>query len=621
LKVGDIEFKNEFVMAPVKTGYNEGNGRVTERHLEFYDRRASHLGGIIPEPFYLDRGLRELPTQMGIDSDDRLDGLRELTGVIHQNGANAIAHLNHPGRMANPKIDGNFFVSSTDKACENGGATPKKMAQEDIKEAKSLFRDAAVRAEKAGFDLIELQFGHGYLVAQFLSPKVNDRDDNYGGSFVNRSRFGVEVLREVDAAVDVPIQIRVSGDEMIDGGIKLAETKKFARELVENGAEGIHVSAGTVCTTPPWYFQHMFTPKGKTWEMAKSLKPQLPVPVTTVGRINSRKDVDRIKEAEMADFLAIGRGLVADPDFVGKYTGKVEGRIRPCLACSDGCLGGVKSGSGLGCLMNPEVRDFEGLDSSETAKDVVVVGGGLAGMSAARTLDERGHNATLYEKDELGGVFNLAHLPPGKDPLQRGIDYFVEEIKAREIDTIKDKAEADDLKDYDHAVIATGARPVFPNIDGLEDYLWAEVLQEENMPEEKKVMVIGGGLVGVETAKALAHNENRVILVELLPEVGGNMIGLEKAQLLKSLKNRDNVEITTETDIKRVEDNEVFASRAGEELHWEGVEEFVIVTGMESHNPIDQSELSVPSTVIGDAKEPAKAEDAIESGYEAAKQI
>ncbi|MFP4135528.1 MAG: NAD(P)/FAD-dependent oxidoreductase [Candidatus Acetothermia bacterium] len=621
MKIGDTEFRNEFIMAPVKTGYNEGQGEVTRRHLEFYDRRAAHVGGVIPEPFYLDRGLRELPTQMGIDSEDKLSGLRELTGVVGDNGAKAIAHLNHPGRMANPKIDENYYVSSTDVACENGGAEPKRMTEEDIFNAKVLFRDAAVRAEEAGFDLIELQFGHGYLVAQFLSKRVNDREDRYGGSFENRARFGLEVLQEVKEATNLPVQVRLSGDEMVEGGIDFEESKEFARRLVENGVDGIHVSAGTVCTTPPWYFQHMFTPKGRTWEMASMLKEELPVPITAVGQINGEEDVDKIKKNEMADFLAVGRALVADPDFVGKYTGEIHRRIRPCLACSDGCLGGVKSGEGLGCLMNPAVKDFEGLEEPEVEKEVAVVGGGLAGMSAARTLDERGHDVTLYEKDELGGIFNFAPLPPGKDPLQKGIDYFISEVRDREIEVVKKEARKEDLEGYDHVVVATGARPVFPEIEGLDDYRWAEVLKEDNIPSGKKVMVIGGGLVGVETTKALAEKENEVTLVEILPEVGGNMIGLEKAQLLNSLGKRDNVEIATETDIERIEDDKVFATKNGEKLYWEGVEEFVVVTGVKSYNPLDEEELAIPSDVIGDAREPAKAEDAIKSGYQVAKRI
>ncbi len=181
-----LTLKNQFIFPPIKTGYGDGSGIVTERHLAFYKRRSQYLGAVIPEPFYMDKGLRELPTQMGIDSDDKIDGLKKLTALLHETDTKAIAHLNHPGRMANPKILGNHFISSTDKPCENGGKTPKRMTKEDIAMVINLFKESAIRAQKADFDLTELQFGHGYLVAQFLSPFVNDREDEYGGTFENR---------------------------------------------------------------------------------------------------------------------------------------------------------------------------------------------------------------------------------------------------------------------------------------------------------------------------------------------------------------------------------------------------------------------------------------------------
>lgn len=218
-----LSLKNQFIFAPVKTGYSDGNGIVTERHVAFYKRRAQYLGAVIPEPFYLDKGLRELPTQMGIDDDNKIAGLKKLVDLIHQQGCKVIAHLNHPGRMANPKIPGNYFISSTDRPCENGGATPKKMNKEDMRNVVNLFVEGAVRAEKSGFDIIELQFGHGYLIAQFISPFVNDRNDEFGGNFENRMMFPLEILQSVMQAVNLPIIIRISGDEMILEGIKLPE--------------------------------------------------------------------------------------------------------------------------------------------------------------------------------------------------------------------------------------------------------------------------------------------------------------------------------------------------------------------------------------------------------------
>ena len=399
-----MELKNPFIFAPIKLGYSDGDGYVNNRHIAFYTARSQYLGAVILEPLYMDKGLREIPMQLGIDNDDKIEGLQKLISPLHESGAKVIAHLNHPGRMANPKIPRNYFVSSTDKSCENGGAIPKRMDREDMDKVIRLFVDAATRAQKANFDGIELQFGHGYLLAQFISPLVNDRTDEYGGEFERRIRFPLEVLQAVRNAVDLPIIARISGDEMVPNGIKLSEMITFSKILEENGVEAVHVSAGSVCSTPPWFFQHMFIPKGKTWEMAKEIRENVEIPVIFVGRINTFEDIEKITNTYLADYIAIGRALVADPDFIGKYLDRSKGAVRPCLACAEGCLGGVKSGQGLQCLVNPEVgRETEVFEIAKQPKQYAVVGGGLAGMEAAITLKRRGHSVDLYETDTLGG--------------------------------------------------------------------------------------------------------------------------------------------------------------------------------------------------------------------------
>lgn len=619
-----LKLRNEFIMAPIKLGYADGTGEINQKHIRFYAERSKYIGAITPEPMFLDKGLREIPTQIGIDCEGKIPGLKQLTATIHAKGAAVIAHLSHPGRMANPKLPGNYYLSSTDKACENGGALPKRMTRKEMDQVKELFVQAAMRAEKSGFDVIELQFGHGYLLAQFLSPAVNDRDDKYGGSFKNRLRFPLEVLEAVKWGTNLPIIARVSGEEMTPHGIKMDETFQLVEALKSKGVKAVHVSAGTVCSTPPWFFQHMFVPKGKTWQFAKTIKEKTGMPAIFVGRINSKADINRLKNEFDPDFIAIGRALVADPDFIGKYLGETSGLIRPCLACSEGCLGGVKSGKGLGCVVNP----LAGKESREPArhpdnsKKYAVVGGGLAGMEAALTLKQRGHEVMIYEKDKLGGQFNLAWLPPNKESLKEILDYFEEEIKNQSIPVIYKEATPAILlnEKYDGILLATGAIPVIPPLKGLSTYFWAEFLEENNLPHGKKIVVIGGGLIGIEIASKLVDANNEIVIVELLEEVARGMEMIERNMTLKKMTSQ-NIPIYPGTRVTEIEGDKVYLS-GKHEIMLENIDHIVVATGMKSYHPLEKDlEGKIPVYLIGDARKVGKAQEAIYDGFITAEQL
>jgi len=613
-----LALKNPFIFAPVKTGYGDKSGNINTKHLDFYKKRAKYLGAITPEPLYIDKGLRELPMQIGISSDAHLEGLKELTSMIHSFDTKVIAHLNHPGRMANPMIPDNYFISSTDRACEAGGATPKRMNNSDMEQVKNLFRQAAQRAEKAGFDIIELQMGHGYLLAQFISPFVNNRDDEYGGSFENRIKFPLEVLDVIQAAVDLPVIVRISGDEMIPQGIHLDEMIALSKILKEKGVEAIHVSAGTVCNTPPWYFQHMFVPKGKTWEMAAKIQAEVGIPAVFVGQINTAEDVEKLQNEMHAEYIALGRALVADSDFAGKYLGEIDEIIRPCLSCSDGCLGGVKSGKGIGCLVNPLVG-YEGEMPAKAAKSkhIAVVGAGLAGSEAALNLVRKGHKVTIFEKDHIGGQFDLAALPPKKQSLHKIVDYYRQIMEHEGGLLVKHEAKIEELQQFDDVVMATGSIPVIPYIKGLTKFHWAEVLEEVNMPENKTVAIIGGGLIGTEVAHKLLQKGNKIFLIEMLDEIARGMEMIERKLTLKSFETAD-IQIYTKTKVQEIEDKTLVCEQDGQELKLENVDEIVLATGMKPYHPFDETELNVPVHYVGDANKVGKAQDAIRGGFLAA---
>jgi len=382
--------------------------------------------------------------------------------------------------------------------------------------------------------------GHGYLLAQYLSPAVNDRQDSYGGELVNRMRFPLEVIDAVRETVRLPLMVRISAEEMLPGGISFAETVLLAKELERREVAAIHVSLGTVCSTPPWFFQHMFVPKGKTWEFTRKLKAEVKLPMVFVGRIDSPEDI-AVTGAGENDLIAIGRGLVADPRLVDKLLGNTVERIRPCLACSEGCLGGVRSGKGLGCSVNPDAGQETSatIQPAEQTKRLAVIGGGLAGMEAALTLRKRGHYVELYEQSELGGQFNLAWLPPHKDSLQSIITYYRKELASQQIPVIRATATPEKLQTghYDEVVLASGSKPVIPPIPGLKDYYGAEFLENLNLPEQQHIAVIGGGAIGIEMASKLVEKHNQVTIIEMLSEVARDMEMIEKKLTLKKLKD------------------------------------------------------------------------------------
>ncbi len=624
MKLGGIELRNNLIMSAVKTGYGDKEGNISDRHLAFWNVRSKHTAAVIFEPFYIDKCVRELPTQIGIDSDDKIEAHKKLVKAVQDNGAKAIAHISHPGRMANPTLPGNIYLSASEEACPNGGKIPAAMNLEQIGVVQQQYVNAAVRAEKAGYDFIELQFGLGYLIAQFLSPISNNRTDQYGGSFTNRMRFGMEILRQMKSSISIPVIVRISGDEKAEGGLTVDDSIIIVNELEKEDVAAIHVTSGNVCYSAPWYYQHHFIPKGKTWEMSRVIKKSTGLPLITVGQVTEPADIDAIMNEQAADFIAIGRALIADPDFIGKYLNKVDGDIRPCSSCLTGCLGRIKAGKGLQCEINPEVgRELEPLVSAEIKKNVAVVGGGMAGMQAAKTLKQRGHNVTLFEKAELGGQFNLAPLPSQKESLQKQIDYLKAEIT--DINLVNKNAEVYDLTDnFDDVVIATGSKPFVPPIEGLKEYKWAEILYETNVPKNKNVLIIGGGLIGVEVANTLVDHGNKVTIVEMLEDIARDMEMITRKLNLKKLREND-VSVITNSKVVSINGSTILVHRVNEEnseQQLENIDVIVIAAGMKSYNKlVDDLKDKVPVHVVGDADKVGDVVSAVQSAYFTCKKI
>jgi len=630
--LGPVELPNRFALAPVKTAFGGTDGKVSTRHVAYYRRRAEGGAGlIITEPLFVDPLGREHPRQLGAHIDEMIGGLHELVEAVHGAGSVTFAHLNHAGRAANPKVIGGAPEAPSAVTCPTTGATPTAMSEGRIQEVLQAYAEGARRARDTGFDGVELQLGLGYLPAQFLSPRTNRRTDLYGAENERRWAFVRELIAAVRAAVGeaMAVTARLSADEKVDGGLVLEDAVELASRLEDWGVDGLHVVTGSACDSPPWYYQHMALPVGINENLSARIRSEVSIPVMVAGRLGTSDRIRTVLRQGMADVVALGRPLLADPDLPRKMREGREDEIMACGGCLQGCLASVKSGEPLGCVINPELGREDEAEASvvPVGEHLVVVGGGPAGMQAALSAQRLGYTVTLLEKNpKLGGQFALAFATPGKEAMEQPFRSLVRAVERSEIDVrtgVEATAETVWALEPDRVIVATGSRPVVPPVPGLEDPLTAEQVLTGTREPGRRVLVLGGGLVGIELAEYLAKRGREVEVVELLDDVARDMETITRKMTLGRLATLP-VTVHTGTHLRRLDrgDAIVRIGDAEKELSLGRFDSVVVAVGQRSHDPLskDLEATGLEVKVVGDAVHPGQILDATRAGYEAVRE-
>ncbi|MDP2953101.1 MAG: FAD-dependent oxidoreductase, partial [Chloroflexota bacterium] len=482
----------------------------------------------------------------------------------------------------------------------------------------------ARRAQEAGFDAVELHGAHGYLIAQFLSPYSNKRTDGYGGDRESRMRFALRFLDRAKALVgrDFPILFRLSGDEFVEGGLTLDETRPIAQRLAGAGVHILHVSAG-VYGSLHRVVQPSSAAPGCLIPLAQGIKEAVEVPVIGVGRITDPALAEKVLEEGKADLVSMGRALFADPELPRKARDGKPEEIRRCLACGycmDKVLGDNEP---LTCAINPALgREGEPLGRARRPKKVVVVGGGPAGLEAARVAALRGHRVSLYEaEDRLGGQMNLAALPPHKSEINNAVSFYAHQLSKLGVRVSLGRRLSPSLAlrlKPEVVVLATGSSSRVPSIPGAggEWVVSAREVVAGRARVGQRVVVLGGGQVGCETAELLAEQGKQVTVVEMLPRLAADMGPLSRRYLLDRLRQAG---VKTEVNAQAVEitPQGVVVSSQGEQRLIEG-ESVVLAVGAVPDQRLAQAlQGKVPELhIIGDAAQPRRIADAVREGFE-----
>jgi 2,4-dienoyl-CoA reductase-like NADH-dependent reductase (Old Yellow Enzyme family)/thioredoxin reductase len=527
------------------------------------ERAKGGAGLIIAEPTAVDTETgKALFSCPNLDEDKYIPGFGELAEAVHAYGAKIATQLWHMGRQVwkTGPLKGRQPVSASDTYFEAsfppGAVHARALTIKEIETLIEKFAVAAWRAKVAGLDAIEFHGTNGYLIAQFFSPYTNKRTDRYGGDINGRARFGVEIVERTRELVGpgFPIIFRISADEFIEGGLKQEEARIIAKKLESAGVDAISLSVG-LAETYHWVMPPMAVSRGCFVHLSERMKKAVNVPVICAGRINDPVLAERILQEGKADLIAMGRALIADPELPNKAA---EGRlddIRVCIADNE-CVKRTRLDFPLRCTLNPAVgkeREFK-ITPAEKPKHVLVVGGGPAGMEAARVAAMRGHKVTLYEKeDRLGGQLLLAALPPHKEEIKNVFEYLIRQIEKLGVKIELGKEVTPELVEKlkpDVVILATGAKPLIPNIPGVKRknvYTSWEVLKGE-VEVGDKVVIIGGGQVGCETADFLSDKRCDVIIVEMQTEIAADMDPWGRVFLLERLKEKK-VNVMTNTKV------------------------------------------------------------------------
>ena len=627
--IGALEIPNRIIMAPMLTCYANGPN-VSDRLIDFLEERARGGAGMITTEIASVHPLGQLEhNQIAVYDDKFIPGLRKLADAVHKHGAKIAMQIGHGGRASRSDVIGTQPVSSSAVPLPRSRELPRELTKSEIKELVDSFIQAAMRAKIAGYDGVEVHCAHNYLLRQFISPYTNVRTDEYGGNTHNRVRFPCEVVAGIKREIKgFTVWVRINGDDFVPhGGLTHAESKIVAGLLVKAGAEAVSVSAGTYDSPRLiWSTQPMFLPPGCNVYLAAGIKSAISVPVMAAGRINSPSLAEQILNEGQADFLAMGRTLIADPEFPRKA---VEGRIseiRKCIADNE-CIHSLLI-KGLVCTVNAAVgKEGEyAIKVAENPKKVMVIGAGPAGMEASRIATLRGHDVTIYDQqNDLGGQLNIADKPPAKGDISRLTAYYEEEIDRLRIKVkLNKKVTPDTIKKLspDVVILATGASPAILPIPGAKcaNVVTANDVLAGTVSAGDTVVVIGGGRVGVEVADYLSTKLRAVTIVEMMKGIGYDLGLTIRGESISRLKAA-NVNILTETTAKEIKSHCIVVERQGQTLNLEA-DTVVMAVGSKSNNDLSKhmpEKIAVFS--IGDCVKPRNIIEAVAEGAKVGRQI
>ena len=622
IKFGRLNLKNRIIFAPVSTNLADAGGNVTPELAYHYRRRAQGGASLITLEnmciIYPDA--RSGATQPRVDSDDFIPGLSRISNDIHLFGSYASMELTHPGIFSETEISGRHPIGPSSLDLRSDGMIPRELDEKGIGEIVEGFAGAASRAKAAGYDGVEIEAAHGLLVNQFLSPYTNKRNDKFGGSTENRLRMAEMIIRRINdlCGRSFPVSARLPVMDNVQGGITADEGVKIARGFEELGYCALHADFGL--GDKERRLEPMQYAEGWRTFLAKALKDgDVKVPVIAVGVIRNPSYASEILESNAADVIALGRGLIADPDWPRKALAGNEGEIKRCIGCSECIKARHDEGTSIRCGVNPTVGRNECdeiLPVARRAKKILVVGAGISGLEAAMVSKMRGYDVEIWERGErMGGALLAASSPPGKEKLFWLLEYYDHMLRKLGIE-IKFNREAtpDDIRGsgFDAVIVAAGSRCYMPATDRRNDIISAKKVLERKLEfKGSRIVVGGGGLVGCETALYLAAQGNDVTIVEMLPQLALDMESLSRGHLLKELK-RYNVKMITGKGIKQIHERHI-TLEGGDEIP---MDYFIVAFGGYSDRSLyGELKEDYETYLVGDASRAGKIVDAVSSGY------
>lgn len=607
MEIAGVHLPNRVMMAPMGSCQSDADGFMTDQTVAYYRRRATGgLGAITVESVLV------APETEGheprIHGPEFMPGLRRVADVIRAEGVAVGLQLMHPGRQV---ISGPA-VAPSPIPMNSMAPLPHELTPAEIERIVVLYAEAAVRARDAGYQYVEVHGAHGYLPSDFLSPVVNQRSDHYGGSLERRARFVLDVAEAIIDAAEIPLFWRLSGEELRPGGFSLDDQVAVAQMLQDAGVACISASAGTWHTLGVT-IAPMSVARGHMLRYAQRFKQALDIPVIAVGRLDDPQLAEDVVATGQADVVLLGRGLLADPDWAAKVRAGRPERVRPCIACN-ACVELVARGNDLRCAVNPETgREATWApDVASPRKHVMVVGGGPAGMTAARLARERGHVVSLWERERrLGGKIHVASLAPSKAEVRRFVEHDVRELEMLDIDLhlgVEVDAPTIQTVDPDVVILACGADPVFPPIPGVQDdrVVDAQELLYDRVrpPAGGTVAIVGGSATGCETAELLVQRGVHVTIFEMTRSIGSGIEGITRRRIVRALRD-EGVEILTEARVTAIEPGRVIYETTDGQ-HAAPVDLVALAVGWRPRGGALAAALSDREVVlVGDAQDPA----------------